>query len=164
MAFIKTLTIDDFYTPDQAEELYYTVRGLQYTQHDIGQQIDNFNHVPDYLDEVFSTVLRKKIVIDVDRSGVFRFTEPFIHFEDFQGSNEWLFVVALQPTMFNLFEHQSGVKSALDGYQFNYQNMFEWNLKVNYELDPGQGVFFRPWLFHSFTKSLIQIFRLREEQ
>jgi hypothetical protein len=41
--------------------------------------------------------------------------------------------------------------------------LFEWDLKTNYLLDPGQGILFRPWLFHSFDTGLIQMFRLREE-
>lgn len=162
MAFIKTLTIDEFYTKQQAINLHGIAANLQYTQKDLGSEIENFNHVPEDIDDIFSSVLSKNVKVDVDRSGIFRYTHPFVHFEEFDSTNEWIFIVALENTMFNLFEHESGVRNALEGYQFNYQNMFEWNLRVNYELEPGHGAFFRPWLFHSFTKSLIQIFRLTE--
>jgi hypothetical protein len=101
-------------------------------------------------------------VID-ERSGVFRKPKQFVHFEGFDSFNEWIFVVALQQSTFNIFEHQSGATSAIDGYKFNYMNLFEWDLTVNYVLKPGQGILFRPWLFHSFDNGLIQSFRLNEK-
>lgn len=162
MAFIKTMTIDGFYTKEEAINLSYVVKNLQYTKTDFGYEIENFNAVAEDADKLFSTVLGKNISVDLERSGVFREPELFIHFEGFDEPNEWLFVVALQNSTFNLFEHHSGAKSALDGYQFGYRNLFEWDLTVNYLLEPGQGIFFRPWLFHSFDQGLIQIFRLKE--
>ena len=71
-------------------------------------------------------------------------------------------MVALQPSTLNIFEHKSGATSALQEYKFNYRNLFEWDLQINYLLKPGQGVFFRPWLFHSFDTGLVQIFRMNE--
>ena len=162
MAFIKTMTIDGFYTKEEAINLSYVVKNLQYTKTDFGHEIDGFNAVAPDSSDLFSDVLGKKVSIDLDRSGVFREPELFIHFEDFQELNEWLFVVALERSTFNTFEHKSGAKTALDGYQFRYRNLFEWDLTVNYLLEPGQGIFFRPWLFHSFDQGLIQIFRLKE--
>lgn len=162
MAFIKTMTIDGFYTKQEAISLSHVVKNLQYSKTDFGHEIEEFNAVAPDADELFSSVLGKKVSIDLDRSGVFREPELFIHFEDFQELNEWLFVVALESSTFNIFEHQSGVKTALDGYKFGYRNLFEWDLTVNYLLEPGQGIFFRPWLFHSFDQGLIQIFRLKE--
>lgn len=162
MAFIKTMTIDGFYTKESADQLANAIYNLPFTDNQFGKQIENFNMVSEDIDELFSSTLNKKIEVDKDNSGVFRIPEHFIHFEQFQSPNDWLFVVALQNSTFNVFEHQSGAKSALDGYSFNYRNLFEWNLTVNHLLEPGQGVFFRPWLFHSFDQGLIQIFRLRE--
>jgi hypothetical protein len=110
---------------------------------------------------MFSNVL--KINVEVNKtSGFFRIPKLFIHFEPFETLTDWLFVVALQPSIFNIFEHESGAITALDGYEFKYRNLFEWNLKVNHILDPGQGIFFRPWLFHSFDKGLIQMFKVKE--
>jgi hypothetical protein len=77
--------------------------------------------------------------------------------------SDWIFVVALQESTFNVFEHQSGATTALNGYKYNYRNLFEWDLQINYVLKPGQGVLFRPWLFHSFDSGVIQVFRLKEK-
>jgi hypothetical protein len=163
MSLIKTITVDDFYTADQANNIANTVLSLKYTETEFGQEIDNFNMIPADADDLFSGVVGKSMQVIEENSGVFRIPKLFIHFEGFDSVKDWIFVVALQDTTFNLFEHHSGSTSALSGYQFNYQNLFEWDLTVNYQLQPGQGIFFRPWLFHSFSNGLIQTFRLREK-
>ena len=66
-------------------------------------------------------------------------------------------------SIFNIFEHKSGSANALQGHKHNYNNLFEWDLTINYEIKPGQGVMFRPWLFHSFDTGLIQTFRITEK-
>jgi len=161
MAFIKTMTIDGYFSKQEAIDLSYTIGNLSYKQFEFGKEIEDFNLVPAGSDELFSNILGKTIKIDPE-SGIFRIPDFFIHFESFTSSNDWLFVVALESSTFNIYEHQSGAKTALDGYKFNYQNLFEWDLTVNHLLEPGQGIFFRPWLFHSFDKGLIQMFRLNE--
>jgi hypothetical protein len=162
MSIIKTLTVDGFYTEEYARNTADAVLSLQYSPSEFGDEIVNFNMIPESADELFSTVLNRKVTVVEESSGVFRIPQLFIHFEGFDSADEWLFVVALQESTFNLFEHQSGAKTALDNYRHNYQNLFEWDLTVNYQLKPGQGIFFRPWLFHSFNNGLIQTFRLRE--
>lgn len=162
MAFIKTLTIDDFYTAEGAYNLSLVARSLQFVQKSLGREIENFNHVPDDLSDIISRTIARKVEVDLDRSGVFRFPDVFVHFEDFETTKDWMLVVALDQTYFNIYEHKDGARNALEEYQFPYMDLFQWNVKVNYELEPGQAVFFRPWLFHSFTGNLIQIFRLRD--
>jgi len=160
---IKTITVDGFYSRDEALRLANVVWDLQFIESDFGREIQHFNMVPASADELFSKVLRFPVTVDDERSGVFRFPKLFNHFEEFDSPTEWCFAVALQPSTFNLFHHKSGAKNALDSYKFNYRNLFEWDLVVNYLLEPGQGIFFRPWLFHSFDSGLIQMFRLSEK-
>lgn len=163
MALIKTMTVDDYYLKDDASRIYEVVRNLNFKETHLGKEIVDFNMVSDDADVIFNQVFPKKVKVDLDKSGIFRYPELFIHFEDFESLDDWMFVVAIDSTTFNIFEHKSGAKSAIDNYKFNYQNLFEWDLTVNYQLAPGQGVFFRPWLFHSFSSGLIQMFRLKEE-
>lgn len=163
MPFIKTLTIDDFYTKEQADTLTAAVYYLGTGENDFGSDIENFNHVPENPNELFSSVLRMNVEVNEERSGVFRHPKMFVHFEDFADSSEWIFAVALQDSTFNLFEHKTGSRSALEGFKYNYRNLFEWDLTVSYLLRPGQGILFRPWLFHSFDTGLIQMFRLNEK-
>ena len=159
---VKLITVDGFLTEEQAINLTNTVRNLQYTEKDFGKEIENFNLVSPDADQLFSTIINTNIKVDEDRSGVFRFPQLFVHFEEFDSMNEWVFAVALQPSTFNIYENLNGPKTALDGYQLGYRDMFQWDVTTNYLLQPGQGILFRPWLFHSFDSGLIQIFRLTE--
>ena len=162
MAFIKTLTIDDFYTPEGAYNLSLVAKSLSFVQKELGRELENYNHVPDDISEIISNTIARKVEVDMDNSGVFRFPDVFVHFEPFNTIDDWILVVALDHTYFNIYEHKDGARNALEEYQFPYRDLFQWNVKVNYELEPGQAVFFRPWLFHSFTGNLVQIFRLRD--
>lgn len=163
MALIKTMTIDGFYSIEEAKRIYSVISPLTgFKQKEFGNELEDFNMVPNDADALFSKVLNKKVIVDVDNSGVFRYPELFIHFESFAALNEWIFVVAIDNSTFNIYEHQSGAKHALHDHKFNYRNLFEWDLTVNYLLQPGQGILFRPWLFHSFDQGLIQVFRLKE--
>jgi len=160
---VKLISVDGFFSEDEARRLSYVTDHLNYEKCEFGQQIQNFNMVPENANEMFSTILNTNMLVDEDRSGIFRIPEMFIHFEEFEGIDEWVFAVALQQSTFNVFEHQSGASTALDNYQFGYRNLFEWDLQINYLLKPGQGVLFRPWLFHSFDSGLVQMFRLKEK-
>lgn len=161
---VKIITVDGFFKLEDARRLSHIVFDLQYQETEFGEQIPNFNMIPENANEMFSNILNTKISVNEEQSGVFRRPVNFIHFEGFESQNEWIFVCALQQSTFNVFEHQSGVVNALQDYKFNYRNLFEWDLKINYILSPGQGVLFRPWLFHSFDKGLIQLFRLKEHE
>lgn len=160
---IKTQTVDGYYTQEQADHLTATVYNFNTVQNDFGKDIENFNLVAPDASEVFSKVFKMNLEVNQDTSGVFRHPQPLIHFEPFDSQNEWLFVVAIQQSMFNIYEHTSGAVTALDGYKYQYRNLFEWNLTTAHILQPGQGVLFRPWLFHSFDTGLIQLFRLNEK-
>ena len=159
---VKIITVDGFFTKDQASTLAGATLGLQYKETEFGREIPDFNLISPDFNEQASAVLNTRVEVDESRSGFFRMPRPTIHFEGFDGANEWVFAVALQSSTFNVYEHASGTPNALQGYQFNYCDMMQWDLKINYVLDPGQGVFFRPWLFHSFDSGLIQTFRVRE--
>jgi hypothetical protein len=159
---VKIITVDGFFSEPDANRLCNIAANLNYQEFEYGQEIPNFNMVPEDANDMFSTILGTKMEVIHDQSGVFRRPVSFIHFESFDGPNEWVFACALMQSDFNVFEHQSGAANAREGYRFDYRNLFEWDLQINYILKPGQGVLFRPWLFHSFNHGLIQIFRLRE--
>lgn len=160
---VKIITVDGFFSKEEALRLCNVTYYLQYVDSEFGKQIENFNMIPENANEMFSNLLNTTIEVDEERSGIFRKPEEFIHFEDFSGTNEWVFAVALQSSVFDIFEHQSGATNALSDYKFNYRNLFEWDHKINYQLDPGHGIIFRPWIFHSFDRGLIQVFRLKEK-
>jgi hypothetical protein len=157
----KTITIDGFYTPQSAEQICSTVYALPSKESEFGLEVPDFNLIPPDTENLFSSVLNIPVKLDEEKSGIFRIPSHFIHFEGFETSKDWIFVVALQQSTFNVFEHKTGIVDARSEHKFNYRNLFEWDLMVNYILKPGQGVFFRPWLFHSFDTGLIQTFRLQ---
>lgn len=160
---VKIMVIDGFMKRKEAENLCMITKDLKYDEYEFGHEVTNFNMVPPNANEMFSSLLGTKMEIDEENSGVFRRPVSWIHFESFNATNEWLFFAALtESTTLNIFEHQSGATTALDGYRFNYRNLFEWDLHLNFVLKPGQGILFRPWLFHSFDGGQIQMFKLRE--
>jgi hypothetical protein len=163
MSLLKTMTIDDFYSKDETQRLQASILNLRFSEHDFGSQVNEFNLTPENSDKVFSDALNLNITCNDDESGIFRIPNNLIHFEDFEQPTEWVFAVAIEHSIFNIFEHKSGIKNAKGGYNFNYRNLFEWDLLVNHQLNPGQGVLFRPWIFHSFDTGLIQLFRLNEK-
>lgn len=161
---VKIMVVDGFFNQNDAQRLCNIAANLKYESFEFGDQIPHFNMIPENANEMFSSILNTKIEVDEDNSGVFRKPVTWIHFEGFDDTNEWIFVCALTETTVNIFEHQSGATTALDEHNFNYRNLFEWDLQIDFVLKPGQGMLFRPWLFHSFNGGLVQLFKLREKE
>ena len=163
-SMVKLIHADNFYPEETTVNLLNAVHNLQFVEKDYGFEIDNFNIIHPGLDHTLSHVLGENVCIDEDRSGVFRKPINAIHFESFESLDEWCFIIALERTTFNLYHHVSGAKSALDGWQFNYKNLHEWDYNTNVLLEPNQGVFFRPWMFHSLENGIIQYYHLKEDK
>jgi len=167
---VKLIHADGFFPPGDAEKYALATGALRYTWKPYGHEIENFNMIFKDSEQVLSKVLGEKVIVHPTRSGVFRRPSQFVHFENFESLDEWCFVVALEKTTFNTYHHlksglgESGVidaKTALEGHQFNYRNLLEWNVENNVVLEPNQGVFFRPWVFHSLSEGkLVQYYRL----
>ena len=170
-AMVKLIHADGFFPPGDAEKYCQAVSGLPFVDKQYGKEIENLNMILPGMEPILSKVLGERVVIDSSRSGIFRKPmDNIIHFEEFDTLNEWCFVVALERTTLNIFHHLANygkgaygeidAKTALDGWQFNYRNLFEWDLNTNILLEPNQGVFFRPWVFHSLQDGLVQYYRL----
>lgn len=152
---VRVLQSDGFFNPNDVEHLYNVASSMEFTPFELGKEVKNFNLIQPGLDEVLSKVVGEKLLIDEQNSGKFIRPNHHIHFEGFDNPNEWRFAVALEKCTFNVYYHLSGAKTALDGYKFNYQNMFEWDYHTNILLEPNQGLFYRPWVFHSFDGGLL---------
>lgn len=163
---VKMLHADGFFPPGDVESCVAAVKDMRFAEKEYGYELDHFNMVLGGLEPILSKVLGERVIVEHSRSGIFR--KPFnniIHFEDFESLNEWCFIVALEKNTLNLFHHrnqkgETDAKTALDGYQFNYRNLFEWDLHTNVLLEPNQGVFIRPWVFHTLDSNLVQYYRL----
>lgn len=159
---LKLILADNFFHENDAQRLYSVASNFNFVEKEYGEELDNFNLIFPDTEPIFSKYLGEKISIDEKRSGIFRKSMgATIHFESFDSPNEWCFIVALEDNLsFNLYRHKSGAISAMQGYQFDYKNLFDWDYDVNIELKANQGVFFRPWLFHTADRGMVQYYRL----
>ncbi len=159
---IKLLQADNFFSDEDASKLYHVVNNLPFVEKEHGEEIENFNLVIPNLDSTFSKLLAEEVKVDEENSGIFRRPNLNIHFESFDSLSDWIFIVALESTTFNLLYHvKSKAKSALEEYRLNYRNFIEWDYYTNILLEPNQGLIFRPWLFHSLQNGIIQVYKLR---
>jgi len=78
---VKLISVDGFFTQEEAKNLSYVADTLQYEKQDLGRQIPNFNMVPDNANQMFSTILNTHIEVDPERSGIFRRLHLLFSFE-----------------------------------------------------------------------------------
>jgi len=173
-SMVKLIHADGFFPPGDAERYAATVSGLQFTEKEYGLELADFNMIFPKIEPLMSKVIGERIQIHHERSGLFRRPYQVIHFEGFDSLNEWCFIIALEKTTLNLCCHISDPSlgdvspvdawTALDGWKFNYRNLFEWKVHTNVILEPNQCVFFRPWVFHYLEDGLVQYYRLIADQ
>lgn len=155
----------DFFPPGDAENYRLAVKDLiHYDPIPYGTEIPDFNMIFPDMEMLFGKMLGEFIKIDEDKSGTFR--RPYhqlIHFEEFDNLKEWRLAVALEDNIFKTYSHESGAKTALDGYEFNYNNPDEWVLETSMNIRQNDAIFYRPWVFHSFEEKLIFCHTLKGE-
>lgn len=165
-SYLNYIHARDFFPDNEAESCRQTVVDLlHYDPNPYGRQIPEFNLIFPNLDMVIGGMLGDFVKLDEDRSGTFR--KPYhnlIHFEDFDDLTEWRLAVALEDTVFVTYSHASGAESALDGYEFNYENPEEWHTESVIRLRQNDAIFYRPWVFHSFEEKLILCYVIKGEQ
>jgi hypothetical protein len=168
---IKLIHADGFFPKGEAEALCSVVQNVRYVDGEYGKEIPDFNLILPDIDLIFSKILGEEVVLDKKKSGIIR--KPYsnmIHFESFENPSEWCFILALERTTLNIYKHIADIryndldqvdsKNVLDGYKFNYKNMFEWDVMTNVILDCNEGVFIRPWVFHSLQDGTVQYYRI----
>lgn len=157
---LNTIHTANFYTEENTKALFEVCNSVTFIEDEFGKRSENLNLRQPWADKVFSNVLNTNVTVP-EETGYFHIPTDGIHFSSFSSLNEWVFTVAIQPTIFNTYHHKSGIKTALDGYKLNFKNLFEWDYVNHILLEPGQGIFYRPWCFHSFSSNkLIQKYNL----
>jgi hypothetical protein len=173
---VKLIHADGFFPDRDAQNLKELSQNLNFVQMPHGLEVPNFNLIFPDSEIIFNKVLGERVIVDTKKSGVIRKpNNNSIHFEEFETTEEWCFIVALENTTVNFWYHidpenymgelgEADSKSVLDGYQFNYSNLFEWRIHTNILLEQNQCLFFRPWVFHSLQDGLIQYYRLLSDK
>lgn len=169
---VKLIHADGFFPNNDAENLKNAALSMKFAETSRGLEIPDFNIIFPDSEIIFHKVLGERVMVDPVRSGVLRKpNNNLIHFEEFETPEEWCFMVALERTTVNFWHHidpknnigdLSKVDSthALQGYNYNFRNLFEWKIHTNILLEQNQCLFFRPWVFHSLEDGLIQYYRL----
>ena len=155
----KLLLVEKFFIKEELIKIKNLIENTNFKISDLGEESD-INYTIINPDKVFSEYLDGHYRIIQERSGIFRKPIHTIHFETFETSDDWCFFVALKPTTFNLFYHNTGAESVLDEHKLNYADFTEWNYTTNILLEENQGLFFRPWLFHSIQGGLTQHYHI----
>jgi len=133
---------------------------MEYDTVPYGDEIKDFNFIPQGLQENFSAILSEHVEIQPN-TGIFRKPNESIHVEPFYQHCLWMCVVALENTSLFLHEQENiktvfDVTESIDETQWTVQNRI--NMKKN------DFVFVRPWLFYSLEKDkLVQIFLLNQQ-
>ncbi len=170
-SMVKLIHADNFFPENDAENLFNVVKDMDFVKKDYGYELENFNLIFPDVEIIFNKVLGERVIVDSKRSGIVR--RPFsnsIHFENFDSPEEWCFIVALEPTTINLWYHiedssmgelsKSDSKNVFGGMEYNYKNLFEWKIVTNMVLERNEGIFIRPWVFHSLDAGIVQYYRL----
>lgn len=161
---INFIHAKDYFPENYADKYKNLLQGHNFVTMKYGREIPNFNVIYPELDMVFSKMLGEYSSLDKKNSGTFRFTLDHVHFEDFEGLNEWRLAVALEDMDFKIYSHCSGIKSALEEYKFDFFNMEDWVLETHIKLRKNEAIFYRPWLFHSFGGGMIHYYKIITEQ
>ena len=158
------LFVENFYNTKQ---LYEVVKDLQFKDNIYGEEILDFNLIPEKLHEVFSELLNQKVKI-TDKSGIIRKSFPTIHFESFIPESVWTAFVALEKTNFKSYKHkETGISYVTqvkeDLQEFVKNNCFQpdnWNVTADINMSEGDLLLVKPWVWHSLSKNLVKVFYL----
>lgn len=156
----------DFFPEGDAENYKLAVQDLQYVPKKYGWEIHDFHMIFPDIDVLWGKMLGDILDIEEEESGIFRKPYPdVIHFEDFESLDEWRFVVALDDMEFKTFRHESGLKNFLEtdgNYQvINFFNPEEWQRETSIIMKPNDAIFYRPWIFHSFSEGLLHYYKIK---
>jgi len=169
---VKLIHADNFFPNNEANNLKEMAENIGFVETARGLEVNNFNLIFPDIEQILYLVLGERVAVDLKNSGIIR--KPInnlIHFETFKSSEEWVFIVALEPTTINFWYHidpngylgdiaAPNSKDVFEGYDFDYKNLFEWKIHTNILLDTNQCLFFRPWIFHSLEDGCIQYYKL----
>jgi hypothetical protein len=160
----------DYFPKDEVEHLKPLVKDVHWVDKKFGKEMEHFNLIFNDIDLVIGKMVGDIVEIDRPVSGTLRKTlNEVIHFEDFEDTNDWRFVVALDNNVFKTFIHKDGYKSFLDYIKddnekksiLEYLNLEDWEVETTIIMKPNDVLFYRPWVFHSFQDGILHYYKLK---
>jgi hypothetical protein len=139
--------------------------GMTFKEMLYGEELVDFNQYDPSFDGVISESLGEKLK-STESSGLFRKPYEVIHFENFYEKSRYVFMLAYEDCFFKTYKHiETGsdsifnIECELD--KFISSNCFDtskWSETGSIKLEAGDGICFRPWLWHSIQRKLVQVF------
>lgn len=160
----------NYFPQHEVEQLRPLVQDVNWLDKKFGQEMENFNLIFNDIDLVFSKMIGDLVEIDRPNSGTLRRPlDRVIHFEDFVDLDDWRFVVAVEENEFKTYIHVDGYKSMLQYIQdpqehkpqLDYFNPEHWEMEALIRMKPNDVLFYRPWIFHSFTSGILHYYKLK---
>jgi len=129
------------------EQLSNLISTMEYEDNIYGQEIKDFNFIPQGIDEQFKNYLGHPVEVQPN-TGVFRKPNSDVVLQPAYQHCLWVVIVALEDTVLKLYD-----KTEEDCSLTN-----QLNIKKN------SFVFIRPWLWHSLEENkLVQVFLLNHK-
>jgi hypothetical protein len=160
----------NYFPENEAETLRDLVQDVAWKDIKFGKEMEHFNLIFNDIDLVIGKMVGDIVEIDRPVSGTLR--KPLhevIHFEDFEDTNDWRFVVSLDENEFKTYHHKDGYKSILDYIKdeveekpiLEYLNQEHWEIETTIKMKPNDVLFYRPWIFHSFHSNVLHYYKLK---
>jgi hypothetical protein len=160
----------DYFPHDEVHNISPLVQDVHWIDKKFGKEMENFNLIFEDIDIVLGKMVGDLVEIDRPNSGTLRRTvHEVIHFEDFEDTNDWRFVVAVDDNEFKTYVHTSGYKSMLDylkdeseeKLELNWFDPEQWEQETTIKMKPNDVLFYRPWIFHSFQEGILHYYKLK---
>lgn len=160
----------DYFPKHEADAIVPLVQDVHWIDKKFGKEMEHFNLIFNDIDLVIGKMVGDIVEIDRQNSGTLRKTlHEVIHFEDFEDTNDWRFVVSLEDNEFKTFVHKSGYKSMLDYLKDDSEEKPEllwldpeqWEVETTIKMKSNDVLFYRPWIFHSFQDGILHYYKLK---
>lgn len=160
----------DYFPKGEIEQFRPWLENVKWVDTKFGKQIENINLIFENIDIILGKMSGDLLEVDRKNSGTLRKTlHEVIHFEDFEDTNDWRFVVAVDENEFKTYIHKDGFKSILDYIKdeseekplLDYLNKDDWETEAVIKMKPNDVLFYRPWVFHSFQDGILHYYKLK---
>jgi len=160
----------DYFPKGEIEQFRPWLENVKWVDIKFGKEIENINLIFENIDIILGKMSGDLLEVDRKNSGTLRKTlHEVIHFEDFEDTNDWRFVVAVDENEFKTYIHKDGFKSILDYVKdeseekplLDYLNTEDWETETVIKMKPNDVLFYRPWIFHSFQDGILHYYKMK---